>query len=378
MFVKYGKAMPYYCNICKQTISATVYEYSKSHFGTPLCLNHQDMARDDELLRSKATPDARSLQEEDRARDNAEELNDSRPHSNLANDEMKIELSLKDPRAIEIVNAVPIEKRNEVIEKYIILGEMVASHASISTDKKTVEEFFSPLKNDIDMIREQLRLIVPTIATPAKKGKMTVETVFESLREHFMDDSFEDVSRIGQYADILATTADSKIPVLIELKDYNATVPSAEIEKFWRDIERRGTKYGIFISMRSGISTCSSCVSVKTEMNKTAIFVNNSELNWSGHLFAYYVIKKIAELESTKRRELNGEKIGQVIAKVNKHVLDLQRNVVSIDRMENIADGLRTTCKKKLDELINFSNALKRNMNEGINEIITDLDEVEV
>jgi hypothetical protein len=112
-------------------------------------------------------------------------------------------------------------------------------------------------------------------------------------------------------------------------------------------------------------------------MNKTAVFVNNSELNWSGHLFAYYVIKKIAELESIKRKELNGEKIGQVIAKVNKHVLDLQRNVESIDRIENIADGLRTTCKKKLDELINFSNAVKRNMNEGINEILADLDKVE-
>lgn len=340
-------------------------------------MNHQNMARDDELLRSKATPNARSLQEEDNARNHAEELNDLRSYSNPIHEEMKIDLFLKDPRAIEIVNAVPIEKRNEVIEKYIILGDMVASHASISTNKETVEEFFSPLKNDIDMIREQLRLIVPAIANPARKGKMTVETVFESLREHFMDDSFEDVSKIGKYADILATTADSKIPVLIELKDYSSTVPSAEIEKFWRDIERRGTRYGIFISMRSGISKCSSCISVKTEMNKTAVFVNNSELNWSGHLFAYYVIKKIAELESIKRKELNGEKIGQVIAKVNKHVLDLQRNVESIDRIENIADGLRTTCKKKLDELINFSNAVKRNMNEGINEILADLDKVE-
>ena len=89
---------------------------------------------------------------------------------------------------------------------------------------------------------------------------MTVDTVFESLKEHFMDDSFEDVSSIGKYADILATPADSKIPILIELKDYKNTVPSTEIEKFWRDIERRGTRYGIFISMRSGISKCSSCI----------------------------------------------------------------------------------------------------------------------
>jgi len=121
-------------------------------------------------------------------------------------EELKLKLTLKDPRAIEIVKNIPVEQRDEIIAKYIILGEMVISHASISTRKETVEEFFSPLRTDIEMIREQLKLIVPTIATPAKKGQITVETIFDSLKEHFMDDSFEDVSRIGKYSDILAIT----------------------------------------------------------------------------------------------------------------------------------------------------------------------------
>jgi hypothetical protein len=346
--------------------------YSKNNFRIPLCRGHQEIARE-KGIDSKAASGTKSLDDvifSSRVLDNS--------NSSSIQNEMKLEVLLKDPRAIKIAKGIPIENRNEVIEKYIILGEMVASHASISTDKETVEEFFSPLKNDIDMIREQLRLIIPTIANPAKKGKMTVETVFDSLKEHFMDDSFEDVSSIGKYADILATTADSKIRVLIEMKDYASTIPSAEIEKFWRDIERRGTKYGIFISMRSGISTCSSCISVKTEMSKTAIFVNNSELNFSGHIFAYYVVKKIAELESIHRKDLTGEKISQVIAKVNTHIRDLQSYVESIDRIEDIADGLRTMSKKKLDELINCSNIIKRNMNEGINEILIDLEKVEV
>lgn len=238
---------------------------------------------------------------------------------------MKLTLTLTDPKAIEIAKGVPVEHRDTVIEKYIILGEMVASHASISTNKKTVEEFFSPLRTDIDTIRKQLSLIVPTIATPSKKGQITQETIFESLKEHFMDDSFEDVSRIGKYSDILALTSDTKTPVLIEIKDYNDTVPSTEIEKFWRDLERRASRYGIFVSMRSGITKCSSCINLKTEMNKTAIFVNNSELNWSGHLFAYYVVKKIVEIESVKKKELKGIEISKVIARVNNHVLELQK-----------------------------------------------------
>jgi len=94
-------------------------------------------------------------------------------------------------------------------------------------------------------------------------------------------------------------------------------------------------------------------------MNSTSIFVNNSELNWSGHIFAYYVIKKIAELESIKQKELRGEEIEKIISKVNKNVQELQQNIESIDSIQNIADSLKTTCKNKLDELINFSNTYK-------------------
>lgn len=362
--------MQYYCNSCKQIITEAEYNYSTKHFRIPLCREHQEIARKNGN-HTKVPHGTKSL---DEVIFNSRVLGNS--NSNTNQDKMKIELLLEDPRAIRIVKSIPIVNRNNIIEKYIILGEMVASHASISTNKETIEEFFSPLKNDIDLIRDQLKIIIPTIAAPAKKGKMTVDAVYENLKDHFMDDSFEDVSTTGKFADILATIAESKTPILIELKDYTGTVPFPEIEKFWRDLDRRGTKYGIFISMRSGISKCSSCISVKTELNKTAVFVNNSELNWSGHVFAYYVIKKIAEIEYTKRKELREDELCHVVSKVNRHVLGLQRTIESIDRIEDIADGLRTNCKKKLDELVNFSNLLKRNLNEGISEILTDLEKV--
>lgn len=292
--------------------------------------------------------------------------------------EMKLYLTLTDARAIEIVESIPLDQRNEIIEKYIILGEMVASHASIGTRKETVEEFFKPLKSDIETIREQLRLIVPTVATPIKKGDITVETVYQSLQAHFMDDSFEDVSKIGKYTDIVATTSGSKAPVLIELKDYKSTVPFDEVAKFWRDMERRGIRHGVFISMRSKISKCSGCISIKTEASGTAVFVVNSELNWAGHLFAFYVMKKIAELEALKKKELSGEELSKVITRVNMHCLELQRNIESIESISAIADNLKTTCRNRLDELINLSNSLKRTLSGKINEIFDEMGKVEL
>ncbi|MEM3874164.1 MAG: restriction endonuclease [Candidatus Bathyarchaeia archaeon] len=292
--------------------------------------------------------------------------------------EIKLKITLRDPRAIEIVESIPAEQRDQVIEKYIILGEMVLSHALIATREETIEEFFAPLKEDIETIRDQLKLIVPTMATPTKKGEITQESVFKSFQEHFMDDEFEDVSRIGKYADILATTSDTKTQVLIELKDYKGLVPYDEVDKFWRDMERRGTKYGIFVSMRSGIAKCSGCISLKTQMDKTAVFVVNSELNWQGHLFAYYIIKKLAELESVKKRELKGEELSKVIAKINGHISEINKNLEMIEQIQEIADYLKTTCNNRLNDLISLTNTYKNKLKEKIEEIFEEIRKIEI
>ncbi len=291
---------------------------------------------------------------------------------------MKIEITLKDPQAIEIVKNIPKDKRDEVIEKYIILGNMVVSQAEINTSTETVENFFAPLRSDIEMIREQLKLIVPTIATPALKGAVTVENIFKSFQEHFMDDSFEDVSAIGKYSDIKATTAETKAEVLIELKDYSGKIPTAEVDKFWRDMERRNTRWGIFISMRSGIMKISTCLKLETNTNRTAIFVVNNELNWSGHLFAYYIIKKIIELEATKKKELKGEELGKVITKLNNSLIEIQKDTKLIEEIQTIADALKTTCTNKLERLIDLANIYKRRLDEKINEAFQEVQKVEI
>ncbi|MDD4877054.1 MAG: hypothetical protein PHQ86_08020 [Dehalococcoidales bacterium] len=291
--------------------------------------------------------------------------------------ELKLQLTLRDAQAIEIVNKIPEDKRDDVIGKYIILGNMVTSYASISASKETVEDFFAPLKSDIQMIREQLKFILPTVATPASKGSITVESIFKSFEEHFYDDSFEDVSMIGKYADIKAVPNGMKSEVLIELKDYSAKVPTTEVDKFWRDMERRNVNYGIFISMRTGITKISCPIKVETHMGRTGIFVNNNELNFCGHLFAYYALKRIMELENIKNVEMKGDEVIKLIPKINKHLKEMQGDIKTIEKIQEIADGLKTTSTNRLQELINLSNGYKKNINTKINELMEELSKVE-
>ena len=130
--------------------------------------------------------------------------------------------------------------------------------------------------------------------------------------------------------------------------------------------------------MRSGMAKCSGCINIKTELDKTAVFVVNSELNWTGHLFAFHIIKKIAELEVTKKQELRGEDVETAIYRINKNCLEIQKNMELIDNIVDIAENLRTTNKRKLDELINLSQKYKLKLNDRINEVFEEIKKMNV
>lgn len=289
---------------------------------------------------------------------------------------LTIDITFTDPKAIEIIQNLPEDKRDNVIEKYIILGDMVVTHASISTSKESVENFFAPLKQDILLIREQLKMIVPTIMTPSKKGEVTVEAIFKSFEEHFMDDSFEDVSGIGKYTDIFANISETKTPILIEIKDYSGEIPTSQVDKFWRDMEVRDVKYGIFISMRSKIAKCSSCINLQHNFKRTAIFVVNSELNWSGHIFAFYITKKLVELEQMKKKGIKEIDISSTLTKINNNIKEIQKIGDTLDKINAISDTLKTNCINKLDEISSIVRVYKTQIKEQIDAALLEIGKV--
>lgn len=295
---------------------------------------------------------------------------------NQSQNEVKLELVLSDPRAIKIVENMPEEQRDSIIEKYIILGDMVVTHASISTSKESVEAFFSPLRQDIDLIREQLKYIVPAVMTPARRGKFTVEALYQSYEDHFMDDSFEDVSASGKYTDILATVSNSNTSVLIEVKDWTSDVTTKEVDKFWRDMEVRDTKYGIFVSLRTKIAKISSCINIKNNLDRTAVFIVDSELNHSGHLFAFYVVKKLIELETLKIQDKPTEDLSKTIAKVNDIITEIQTLSNSLEKINNTADGLKTRCIRDLDIITAVVKDYKRKLSIQIEDAFTEFGKV--
>jgi hypothetical protein len=289
----------------------------------------------------------------------------------------KITLLLKDKRAIDIINSLPRDKLDEIIEKYIILGNMVISCASVSTAEETVEDFFRPLQEDLETLRKQLTLIVPTVAKPAKKGEITVEHIYKSLGEYFMDDDFEDISKIGKYTDIKAKPKDINQEVLIEVKDYTTPVPSDEVDKFWRDMELRNMRYGVFISLRTDITKTCDCIKVVPRLNKTAVFVVNERIGMRGHIIAYYIIRKIIEHENSMKKDLNIKETSEVVNKINISLKSIKNEIKFIDEIISIADGLKTLTNNRLEKIIQHSNKIKAKIDDDISDVFEEFKKLE-
>ena len=60
----------------------------------------------------------------------------------------QLTVEVKDKRAIEIVENLPISERDRTIEKYIIIGDTVIKYASIVTSEASLQQFFEPISKD--------------------------------------------------------------------------------------------------------------------------------------------------------------------------------------------------------------------------------------
>jgi len=85
-----------------------------------------------------------------------------------------------------------------------------------------------------------------------KKGDIT-EALIEDIIKIQVPEYNYDVKRgIPHHADG-ELTSPSGLKALVEIKNYNSTVPEEEVEKFKYDLSYRNITYGLFISIKSGI-----------------------------------------------------------------------------------------------------------------------------
>lgn len=90
------------------------------------------------------------------------------------------------------------------------------------------------------------------------------------------------------------------------------------------------------------------------------------------------MVRKLIEHETLMARKLKEEELTQVITKVNVALKEIQKDIQIVEEIRNIAEGLRTTARDKLDKIIEYAKLVKRNVDEKIDEAFQEIAKAEV
>ena len=329
----------------------------------------------------------------------------------------ELALQLEDERAIEIVKGLPEGDRNQIIEKYIIVGDTVVKYASIVTSEASLQRFFEPVTNNLQTLSQNLgttvnqlegkipetlkaslqgiatRLegtanslqtqrdnyasmlseIFPTLAK-TKRGAISSDIIFDELQDTFREDTFEDVSSVARFTDIIGTPSFASEPILIENKDRTDPVPSSEVEKFWRDIEARNATIGCFFSLRSPIRTITSDFAIVPKGSSLGIFVVNEAFNHQGHIFGYIVARKMLEMLG-QRPVIEAGRYELIVKILNNRLQELQNKRDDFESIENEIWKAKEDVAKTLERIATKVSKLRSSIETIIDITFKDLSE---
>lgn len=109
-------------------------------------------------------------------------------------------------------------------------------------------------EDKLDKFDDILNELLGISSSSSKKGRLTEDIIFINLKQRFKDYNLEETRNKSHYGDCILTSnnKNSKLKILIEIKNYNRTVDSEEIDKLINDMKFTGIKYALFISLKSG------------------------------------------------------------------------------------------------------------------------------
>lgn len=322
-----------------------------------------------------------------------------------------MQIELHDDKAIKILEPFSEQERADVAANYIRLGHEVTHYAQISTNQQNIQEYFTPVTSQListmdsivrdvshklELSRKELEGKIPqtvstelnkltdpisrlnqivtslnalqstlndtlaTVTKSSRKGAISEEIIFQSLQATFREDSLEDVSTKGRFTDIVATPKGVSQPIYIEIKNHSNPVPSAEVDKFWRDLDARNAIIGCFVSMKTPITKITSDFNIVANGSKIGVFVVSEEMSGQGHIWAYMTARKILEVMSPPdvSTEISG-KAEWVAGLLNGRLQDFKRNLQDFEKLENELQKSRDTIDKSLHSVTKQVTTLK-------------------
>ncbi len=197
---------------------------------------------------------------------------------------------------VEWLQTLPRDRLAEIVENTLAAGHLVLALLQASAGEESMGRFFRPVVSKMEELKGTIDGLL--LATQKSKGLGQIgETLLvEQLQHAFPGDTFEVVSEEGHQGDIHAhfilLNGETR-KALIEVKLYGDDVPGEELEKFRRDLDTTGLRYGLMVSLTSRLAGISAPMFVETTRGHVALYLPNAGLDGYKVLCAVAFLKAI-------------------------------------------------------------------------------------
>lgn len=124
----------------------------------------------------------------------------------------------------------------------------------IDSKNENINLRLEDIKNNVksDELIETLDKLFGIKNTSQKKGEMTEDLIFNIINEKYKNYSLNETRKIAHSGDG-ELMSPSGLRCLLEFKNYTNSVNKDEVDKFKYDLKFRDIKFGLFISLQTGI-----------------------------------------------------------------------------------------------------------------------------
>lgn len=276
---------------------------------------------------------------------------------------MKLLFELLNKEDISFLENFDEPKRDEILRTAITIGLKSIQMSEVNMD---CHSYFDPLKDIIQTSTEQnsekitniddkLDALLHIRTNSSRKGRLSEDLCIQRLIQRYPSWDISDVTYIGHEGDCRAKTPFGEI--LYEFKSYDTNVNREQLNKFYKDLETTGIKYGIFVSNTSGIVGKKDLEWEIINKDTLVIYISNTGFNGQGCIMAtelmialvendimnkenHWLLHQNYETDNIYRNlidELDDYRSNnEMIYKLRKHIKEYRnRNNLMIDNLES-------------------------------------------
>ena len=276
---------------------------------------------------------------------------------------MDLSVPIYNEEDIEFIRGLPEDKFFQTIQVALTIGLKSIQMSEVNMDchsylepiKELVKQSASENTDKIHEIDDKLDALLHIRTNSSRKGRLSEDICIRRLTQQYSDWEFSDVTHVGHEGDCRAKSPIGEI--LYEFKSYDTNVNKEQINKFYKDLETTGVKFGIFVSNTSGIVGKKDLEWEIIHKDTLVIYISNTGFSGQGCVVATELLLALVKnnvMDSTEKwlmyqnyetddiyRSLcqtldDYKKDGELICKLQKHIREYRiRNNSMIDGLES-------------------------------------------